>query len=66
MDLGGKAAGPTPYAGMAHYDYIHWFRPKLDQPLALAYCNVGLVAATCRDIEEFELRDRVAFNVTHA
>ena len=35
---------------------------KLDQPLALGYCNVGTVAATGASVEGFAVGDRVASN----
>jgi predicted dehydrogenase len=39
---------------------------KLDQPLALGYCNVGVVAEIGRGVEGFALGDRVASNGKHA
>ncbi len=39
---------------------------KLDQPLALGYCNVGLVAAIGDNVEGFAIGERVASNGKHA
>lgn len=41
-------------------------RSKLDQPLALGYCNVGTVTDVGRDVHEFSIGDRVASNGNHA
>jgi predicted dehydrogenase/threonine dehydrogenase-like Zn-dependent dehydrogenase len=41
-------------------------RSKLDQPLALGYCNVGTVVEVGRGVEGFEVGDRVASNGPHA
>lgn len=41
-------------------------RSKLDQPLALGYCNVGRVSAVGADCPGFEVGDRVASNGKHA
>ena len=41
-------------------------RSKLDQPLALGYCNVGVVADLGSGVEGFALGDRVASNGKHA
>jgi predicted dehydrogenase/threonine dehydrogenase-like Zn-dependent dehydrogenase len=41
-------------------------RSKLDQPLALGYCNVGRVLEVGRGVEGFSLGDRVASNGKHA
>lgn len=41
-------------------------RNKLDQPLALGYCNVGVVVAAGRDVVGFAPGDRVASNGKHA
>lgn len=41
-------------------------RSKLDQPLALGYCNVGRVAAIGPGVEGFAVGDRVASNGKHA
>lgn len=39
---------------------------KLDQPLALGYCNVGVVAGLGRAVEGFKLGERVVSNGKHA
>ena len=39
---------------------------KLDQPLALGYCNVGIVAEVGRGVTGFEAGDRVVSNGKHA
>lgn len=39
---------------------------KLDQPLAMGYCNVGEVIALGPDVQGFEVGDRVASNGKHA
>jgi threonine dehydrogenase-like Zn-dependent dehydrogenase len=41
-------------------------RSKLDQPLALGYCNVGTVGEVGRGVEGFAVGDRVASNGPHA
>ncbi len=41
-------------------------RSKLDQPLALGYCNVGTVIGVGPGVSGFELGDRVASNGKHA
>jgi predicted dehydrogenase/threonine dehydrogenase-like Zn-dependent dehydrogenase len=41
-------------------------RSKLDQPLALGYCNVGRVAETGSDVSGFLPGDRVVSNGKHA
>lgn len=41
-------------------------RSKLDQPLALGYCNVGVVAEAGRDVDGFAVGDRVVSNGKHA
>jgi predicted dehydrogenase/threonine dehydrogenase-like Zn-dependent dehydrogenase len=41
-------------------------RSKLDQPLALGYCNVGQVAALGRKVDGFAIGDRVVSNGNHA
>lgn len=41
-------------------------RSKLDQPLALGYCNVGRVAEIGRGVEGFAAGDRVVSNGKHA
>ena len=39
---------------------------KLDEPIALGYCNLGTVIAVGRDVTEFTLGDRVVSNGHHA
>lgn len=39
---------------------------KLDQPIALGYCNVGIVVAVSAGVTGFEVGDRVASNGKHA
>ncbi len=39
---------------------------KLDQPLPLGYCNVGVVEAIGKGVTEFQVGDRVASNGPHA
>jgi predicted dehydrogenase/threonine dehydrogenase-like Zn-dependent dehydrogenase len=41
-------------------------RNKLDQPLPMGYCNVGVVAETGASVTGFEVGDRVASNGKHA
>ncbi|MEJ8562017.1 zinc-binding dehydrogenase [Yoonia sp. GPGPB17] len=41
-------------------------RSKLDQPLALGYCNVGRVIACGEGLSGFEIGDRIASNGKHA
>ena len=41
-------------------------RSKLDQPLALGYCNVGTVIAVGSGVNHFQVGDRVASNGPHA
>lgn len=41
-------------------------RSKLDQPLALGYCNVGCIAELGPDVTGFAVGDRVASNGNHA
>lgn len=41
-------------------------RSKLDQPIALGYCNVGVVVAVGDDVTGFTPGDRVASNGKHA
>ena len=41
-------------------------RSKLDQPLALGYCNVGTVVAVGPGVSDFGVGDRVASNGFHA
>lgn len=47
----------------ATYDAV---KSKLDQPLALGYCNVGRVAEIGSGVEGFALGDRVVSNGKHA
>ena len=39
---------------------------KLEQPIALGYCNVGTVIEVGHDVTEFKVGDRVASNGPHA
>jgi predicted dehydrogenase/threonine dehydrogenase-like Zn-dependent dehydrogenase len=41
-------------------------RNKLDQPLPLGYCNVGVVVGVGADVSGFQVGDRVASNGKHA
>ena len=41
-------------------------RSKLDQPLQVGYCNVGVVEAIGREVEGYRVGDRVVSNGTHA
>jgi predicted dehydrogenase/threonine dehydrogenase-like Zn-dependent dehydrogenase len=41
-------------------------RSKLDQPLALGYCNVGRVVEIGKDVSGFNVGDRVVSNGKHA
>src|SRR5882724_1318756 len=41
-------------------------RSKLDQPLALGYCNVGIVVEAGEGVTEFRPGDRVVSNGSHA
>jgi len=41
-------------------------RSKLDQPLALGYCNAGVVLAVGEGVDGFSLGDRVVSNGPHA
>ena len=45
---------------------IEAVRSKLDQPLALGYCNVGVILAVGAGVEGFAVGDRVASNGKHA
>jgi len=45
---------------------IEAVRSKLDQPLALGYCNVGTVVGIGAGVGEFHLGDRVVSNGNHA
>ncbi|MFP8835074.1 bi-domain-containing oxidoreductase [Hydrogenophaga sp. XSHU_21] len=45
---------------------IEAVRNKLDQPLALGYCNVGVVLAVGAGVSGFSVGDRVASNGKHA
>lgn len=39
---------------------------KLDQPIALGYCNVGVVAALGNGVDDFSVGDRVVSNGAHS
>ena len=41
-------------------------RDKLDQPLPMGYCNVGVVAEVGAGVTGFAMGDRVASNGKHA
>ncbi len=41
-------------------------RSKLGQPIPLGYCHVGIVHAVGKDVEEFQVGDRVVSNGPHA
>ena len=41
-------------------------RSKLDEPLPLGYCNVGIVAAVGESVSGFQVGDRVVSNGAHA
>lgn len=45
---------------------IEAVRSKLDQPLALGYCNAGVVLEVGRDVAGFAVGDRVVSNGPHA
>ena len=45
---------------------IEAVRSKLDQPLALGYCNVGTVIEAGKGVNEFRAGDRVVSNGNHA
>jgi predicted dehydrogenase/threonine dehydrogenase-like Zn-dependent dehydrogenase len=45
---------------------FHAVNSKLDQPLALGYCNVGTVLAVGEGVSGFAVGDRVASNGKHA
>jgi predicted dehydrogenase/threonine dehydrogenase-like Zn-dependent dehydrogenase len=45
---------------------IEAVRSKLDQPLALGYCNVGTVIETGEGVDQFRPGDRVVSNGSHA
>ena len=45
---------------------IEAVQSKLDQPLALGYCNVGTVSEIGRGVEGFAIGDRVVSNGKHA
>ena len=39
---------------------------KLDQPIPLGYCNVGIVIGVGKGVDEFSIGDRVTSNGAHA
>lgn len=45
---------------------LHAVKSKLDQPIALGYCNVGKVLAIGKNTSGFSLGDRVVSNGNHA
>ena len=45
---------------------VEAIRTKLDQPLPLGYCNVGIVLAVGAGVSGFQVGDRVASNGHHA
>ncbi len=45
---------------------VEAIRSKLDQPLALGYCNVGRVTGMGEGVEHFEIGERVVSNGNHA
>ena len=45
---------------------IKGVRNKLDTPIALGYCNVGMVMAVGADVTQFRIGDRVVSNGPHA
>ena len=45
---------------------INSVKNKLDQPLPLGYCNVGIVKEVGSSVSEFKVGDRVASNGPHA
>ena len=45
---------------------INSVKNKLDQPLPLGYCNVGIVKEVGNSVSEFKVGDRVASNGAHA
>ena len=45
---------------------VEALRTKLDQPLPLGYCNVGIVLAVGAGVSGFQVGDRVASNGHHA
>jgi predicted dehydrogenase/threonine dehydrogenase-like Zn-dependent dehydrogenase len=48
---------------VAAWDSVH---AKMDEPLALGYCNAGIVVDRAPDVTEFSINDRVASNGHHA
>ena len=45
---------------------VHAVRSKLDQPLAMGYCNVGTVLEVGAGVDGFRVGDRVVSNGNHA
>ena len=45
---------------------VHAVRSKMDEPLALGYCNVGTVISVGGGVEGFQVGDRVVSNGNHA
>jgi predicted dehydrogenase/threonine dehydrogenase-like Zn-dependent dehydrogenase len=48
------------------YATLDSVRSKLDQPIALGYCNVGTVVAVGNKVSGFQIGDRVVSNGPHA
>lgn len=45
---------------------VEAIRSKLDQPMALGYCNVGRIVEAGKGVDEFRVGDRVISNGKHA
>lgn len=45
---------------------INAVKSKLDQPLPLGYCNVGIVTQVGSDVDNFKSGDRVVSNASHS